>query len=44
MVEPERAMTFFAGGMLINVLTSMGAFGSDEPWAVKFVQALTEQK
>ena len=43
-VEPERAMTFFAGGMLINVLASMGAFGSDEPWAVKFVQALTEQK
>jgi len=26
------------------VLASMGAFGSDEPWAVKFVQALTEQK
>ena len=42
-VGPERAMTFFAGGMLINVMASMGVFGSDEPWATKFVQALTEQ-
>jgi hypothetical protein len=38
--DPERAMSFFAAGMLINVMASMGVLGGDEPWAAKFLAAL----
>ena len=38
--DPERAMTFFAAGMLINVMASMGVLGGEEPWAAKFMAAL----
>jgi AcrR family transcriptional regulator len=38
--DPERAMEFFAAGMLINVMASMGVLGGEEPWASKFIAAL----
>ena len=38
--EPERAMTFFAAGMLINVMASMGVLGGEEPWAASFIAVL----
>ena len=38
--DPERAMRFFATGMLINVMASMGVLGAEEPWAAKFLAAL----
>src|SRR5262249_36470196 len=37
--DPDRAMSFFAAGMLINVMASMGVLGGDEPWAAKFIAA-----
>jgi AcrR family transcriptional regulator len=39
-VDPERAMSFFATGMLINVMASMGVLAGEEPWAAKFLAAL----
>ena len=38
--DPERAMSFFAAGMLINVMASMGVLDGSEPWAAKFIDAL----
>jgi AcrR family transcriptional regulator len=38
--DAERAMSFFAAGMLINVMASMGVLDSSEPWAAKFLDAL----
>jgi AcrR family transcriptional regulator len=38
--DPERAMSFFAAGMLINVMASMGVLGGEEQWAAKFISAL----
>jgi AcrR family transcriptional regulator len=38
--DPERAMSFFAGGMLINVMASMGVLDGSEPWAAKFIEVL----
>ena len=38
--DPERAMSFFAAGMLINVMASMGVLGGEEPWAATFIAAL----
>jgi AcrR family transcriptional regulator len=38
--DPERAMSFFAAGMLINVMASMGVLGGEEPWAAKFLAGL----
>ena len=38
--DPDRAMSFFAAGMLINVMASMGVLGGEEPWAAKFIAAL----
>jgi AcrR family transcriptional regulator len=38
--DPERAMAFFAAGMLINVMASMGVLGGEEPWAAKFLDAV----
>jgi AcrR family transcriptional regulator len=40
--DPERAMRFFAAGMLINVMASMGVLGGEEPWAAKLIAALME--
>ena len=38
--DPERAVSFFAAGMLINVMASMGVLDGSEPWAAKFIDAL----
>ena len=38
--DPERAMAFFAAGMLINVMALMGVLDGSEPWAVRFIEAL----
>ena len=38
--EPERAVSFFAAGMLINVMASMGVLGGEEPWAARLMAAL----
>lgn len=38
--DPERAVQFFAAGMLINVMASMGVLGGEEPWAAKLIAAL----
>jgi len=38
--DPERAMSFFAAGMLINVMASMCVLDGSEPWAAKFIEAL----
>jgi AcrR family transcriptional regulator len=37
---PERATSFFAAGMLINVMASMGVLDGSEPWAARFIDAL----
>src|SRR5919204_3199186 len=34
-VPQERILPFFAQGMMLNVMTSMNVFDSDEPWAVR---------
>jgi AcrR family transcriptional regulator len=41
--DPETAMQFFAAGMLINVMASMGVLGGEEPWAATFIAALMEE-
>jgi hypothetical protein len=41
-VDPERATSFFAAGMLINVMASIGVLGGEEPWAAKFMAVLME--
>jgi AcrR family transcriptional regulator len=41
--DPERAMSFFAAGMLINVMASMGVLGGQEPWAASFMAALMKE-
>ena len=38
--DAERAMSFFAAGMLINVMASMRVLDGSEPWASKFIDAL----
>ena len=38
--DPERAMSFFAAGMLINVMALMGVLDGSEPWSAKFIEAL----
>jgi len=38
--NPDRAMSFFAAGMLINVLASMGVLGGEQAWAAKLIGAL----
>jgi hypothetical protein len=37
-VAPERVVEFFAIGMLINVMTSMGLYDYDRPWAKRLVE------
>jgi AcrR family transcriptional regulator len=39
---PERATSFFAAGMLINVMASMGVLGGEETWAKGLIKALME--
>jgi AcrR family transcriptional regulator len=41
--DPERAMLFFAAGMLINVMASMGVLGGEEPWAATFIATLMKE-
>ena len=36
-VPPERVMQFFAVGMLINVVSSMSLYDSDEAWAKRLI-------
>ncbi len=38
-VPVERVTTFFAFGMLINVMTSMELYDSREPWAKRLVES-----
>ena len=38
--DPELVMSFFAAGMLINVMASMGVLDGSEPWAAKLIDAL----
>jgi AcrR family transcriptional regulator len=38
-VPVEQVTTFFAFGMLINVMTSMGLYDSREPWARRLVES-----
>lgn len=40
--SPEQAVAFFARGMLINVMASMGVLGGEEPWAKAFINVLTD--
>jgi AcrR family transcriptional regulator len=40
--SPERAMSFFAAGMLINVMASMDVLGGEEPWAKALIESLME--
>jgi AcrR family transcriptional regulator len=37
-VSGERVTEFFAIGMLINVMTSMGLYDYDQPWAKRLVE------
>lgn len=37
-VSGERVVEFFAIGMLINVMTSMGLYEDDRPWAKRLVE------
>lgn len=38
--DSERATSFFAAGMLINVMASMGVLDGSVPWAAKLIDAL----
>jgi len=38
--DPDRAVSFFAAGMLINVMASIGVLDGSEPWAAKFIDVL----
>ena len=38
-VPPERAVRFFAFGMLINVMSSMSLYDAEEPWARRLVES-----
>jgi len=42
-LEPAAIAQFFAGGMLMNVLASMGLQNPTEPWAVRLLEACNEQ-
>ena len=37
-VDPERLMEFFAKGMLLNVIASMGLDSVEEPWAARLLE------
>ncbi len=38
-VPAERVVQFFAFGMLINVMSSLSLYDSDEPWAKRLVES-----
>ena len=40
--DPEQAARFFAAGMLVNVMASMGVLSGEEPWAGRLMAALME--
>ena len=42
-VSPEEVSAFFAKGMLLNVICSMGLHTSPEPWAERLVAGCKEQ-
>jgi hypothetical protein len=37
-LPPERISRFFAAGMLLNVIASMGLQSPEEPWAVRLLE------
>jgi len=39
-VDAERTTQFFAAGMLINVMASMGVLAGDEQWSATFIETL----
>jgi AcrR family transcriptional regulator len=39
-IDAETATQFFAAGMLINVMASMGVLDGSEPWAATFIETL----
>jgi AcrR family transcriptional regulator len=41
-LPPERVTSFFAQGMLINVMSAMGLKDSDEPWARRLLEGCQE--
>lgn len=43
-VDPERLSTFFARGMLINVVASMELLDAEEPWARKLLAFCSEEE
>jgi AcrR family transcriptional regulator len=42
-LDPVEVTQFFAGGMLMNVLASMGLQEPTEPWALRLLEACNEQ-
>ena len=43
-LEPRRISAFFAKGMLMNVLASMGLQEPTEPWAQRLIEGCTEDE
>jgi AcrR family transcriptional regulator len=41
--DPARITGFFSFGMLLNVIASMGLLQSDEPWAVRLLEACKQE-
>src|ERR671934_462985 len=41
-LPPDRVTSFFAQGMLINVMSAMGLKDSDEPWARRLLEGCKE--
>jgi AcrR family transcriptional regulator len=41
-LDPEGVSTFFAKGMLLNVIASMNLLRSDEPWARRLIEGCGE--
>jgi len=39
-VDAERTTQFFAAGMLINVMASMGVLAGNEQWSATFIETL----
>ena len=37
-LPPERISSFFAAGMLLNVIASMGLQNAKEPWAARLLE------
>jgi AcrR family transcriptional regulator len=43
-LDPKRISAFFAKGMLMNVLASMGLQEPDEPWAQRLIEGCKEDE